>query len=106
MLECIRQIYERNKSDLISLQGQEIADQKAKADIDLITPKFQEYEQNKAQQIAYAQEQCNKSIATANESCESQKLAYRTETYKKIETAVNAQFATALADLDKKLANE
>ena len=103
MLECIKQELLKARANIEALKQSEIANQKAKANIEVIDPECQrlEEEKNKVLTTAY-----NKQTEEIIKKYDLQNAAFKETAERKIEEKVEESFKVVLDNLDKQLATE
>lgn len=104
MLDCIKFELESQKKRFEQMRDTEIANAKARADNDLISPKFGELENVKQAQLVKANEEYNAKVVTISNTYDAQKETYRKQIYDRCETEVATGFKAAIDDIEKQLA--
>ena len=106
MLECIKQELLKARANIEALKQSEIANQKAKANIEVIDPECQRPEEEKNKVLTTANEAYNKQTEEIIKKYDLQKAAFKETAERKIEEKVEESFKVVLDNLDKQLATE
>jgi|GEM_PF-4692392 hypothetical protein len=106
MLDCIRQELQKTKANIEALKQSEIANQKAKANIEVIEPEMTRLETEKQKGLNTAKAAYDKQVSEIINSYDLQKAAFKDRANEKIQAKVEESFKAVITEIDKQLADE
>ena len=106
MLDCIRQELQKTKANIEALKQSEIANQKAKANIEVIEPEMTRLETEKQKGLNTAKAAYDKQVSEIINSYDLQKAAFKDKANEKFQAKVEESFKAVITEIDKQLADE